>query len=63
MNNKQEKTIRRYVFLATTLLAIASLVTVTGLAVQSQKRLQQRKTKSKTLTALIPHLEPQEMTR
>jgi hypothetical protein len=38
MNNKQEKTIRRYVFLATTLLAIASPVTVTGLAVQSQKR-------------------------
>jgi hypothetical protein len=63
MNNKQEKTTRRYVFLATTLLAIASLVTITGLAAQSQKRLQQRKTKSKTLTALIPHLEPQEMTR
>jgi hypothetical protein len=63
MNNKQEKTIRRYVFLATTLLAIASLVAVTGLAAQSQKRLQQRKAQSKTLTALIPHLEPQEMTR
>jgi hypothetical protein len=39
MNNKQEKTIRRYVFLATTPLAIASPVTVTtGLAAQSQKR-------------------------
>jgi hypothetical protein len=38
MNNKQEKTIRRCVFLATTLLAIASPVTVTGLAAQSQKR-------------------------
>jgi hypothetical protein len=38
MNNKQEKTIRRYVFLATTLLTIASLVTVSGLAAQSQKR-------------------------
>jgi hypothetical protein len=63
MNNKQEKTIRRCVFLATTLLAIASPVTVTGLAAQSQKRFcSKEKNKIEDTDGPDTYLEPQEMT-
>ena len=45
MNNKQEKTIRRYVFLATTLLAIASLAVVGSPAAESQEGFAAKKNK------------------